>query len=98
SELDVIADAINETKREIATLHVTGFEGPEMARVSHELDAVVEGTELATQQILAAAEVIDQSANTLSALVRSAQDQMLAQDIQERSEEHTSELQSRRDL
>src|SRR5207302_7694402 len=84
SELDVIADAINETKREIATLHVTGFEGPEMARVSHELDAVVEGTELATQQILAAAEVIDQSANTLSALVRSAQDQMLAQDIQER--------------
>jgi chemotaxis protein CheZ len=51
--------------------------------VTDELDAVVDGTEQATQQILAAAEVIDQSADTLSASVRSRQDRMLAADIQE---------------
>jgi chemotaxis protein CheZ len=83
AELDLISTAIARTKTEIATLHVTGFEGPEMTRVTDELDAVVDGTELATQQILAAAEVIDQSANTLSASVRSGQDRMLAADIQE---------------
>src|SRR5262245_55280300 len=49
-ELDLIYDAINRTKTEIATLHVTGFEGPEMARVTHELDAIVDGTERATEQ------------------------------------------------
>jgi chemotaxis protein CheZ len=83
AELDLISTAIARTKTEIATLHVTGFDGPEMTRVTDELDAVVDGTEQATQQILAAAEVIDQSADTLSASVRSRQDRMLAADIQE---------------
>jgi chemotaxis protein CheZ len=83
AELDLISTAIARTKTEIATLQVAGFEGPEMARVTHELDAVVDGTEQATQQILAAAEFIDQSANTLCASVRSEQDRMLAADIQE---------------
>jgi chemotaxis protein CheZ len=83
AELEIISTAIARTKTEIATLHVTGFEGPEMARVSHELDAVVDGTEQATQQILGAAEFIDQSANTLAASVRGEQDRMLAADIQE---------------
>src|SRR5947209_7580339 len=45
AELDIISDAIEKTKKEIATLHVTGFEGPEMKRVSHELDAILSGTE-----------------------------------------------------
>jgi chemotaxis protein CheZ len=83
AELDIISAAIARTRTEIATLHVAGFEGPEMARVTHELDAVVDGTEQATQQILGAAEFIDQSANTLGASVRSEQDRMLAADIQE---------------
>jgi chemotaxis protein CheZ len=83
AELDVISTAIARTKTEIATLHVTGFEGPEMTRVTHELDAVIDGTEQATQQILAAAEFIDQSADTLSASVRAEQDRVLAADIQE---------------
>ena len=52
-ELDLIYDAINKTKQEIATVHVTGFEGPEMARVTNELDAIVGGTESATETILA---------------------------------------------
>src|SRR5689334_17062609 len=61
-ELDLIHDAINRTKQEIATVHVTGFEGPEMARVTNELDAIVGGTENATETILANAEEIDQMA------------------------------------
>jgi chemotaxis protein CheZ len=84
AELDTIYDAINRTKHEIATLHVTGFEGPEMTRVTHELDAIVGGTEHATESILSAAEFIDQTANTLSALLRGDQEKALAHDIQER--------------
>jgi chemotaxis protein CheZ len=84
AELDIIYEAINKTKHEIATLHVTGFEGPEMRRVTHELDAIVDGTAQATERILSAAEFIDQTANTLSAAVKGAQDKALAHDIQER--------------
>lgn len=84
TELDIIHDAINKTKHEIATLHVTGFEGPEMARVTHELDAIVDDTAQATDKILSAAEFIDQAANTLSALLRTGHETALARDIQER--------------
>jgi chemotaxis protein CheZ len=83
AELDIIQEAITRTKHEIATLHVTGFEGPEMSRVTDELDAIVGGTEQATETILAAAEFIDQSANTLGAALKSEQDQALASDIQD---------------
>src|SRR3954464_13742331 len=34
AELDLIYDAINQTKQEIAAVHLTGFQGPEMARVT----------------------------------------------------------------
>jgi len=84
AELDIIYAAINQTKREIATLHVSGFEGPEMKRVTHELDAVVGGTQEATENILAAAEFIDQAANSLAAAVKSEQDKAVAHDIQDR--------------
>src|SRR5262249_28595186 len=40
-ELDLIHDAINRTKREIAVLHGKSFEGQEMAKVNGELGAVV---------------------------------------------------------
>jgi chemotaxis protein CheZ len=83
AEIDLIYGAINKTKHEIASLHVTGFEGPQMVRVTHELDAVVVGTEQATDQILAAAEFIDQASTTLSAALKNQQHQALAQDIQE---------------
>ena len=65
-ELDLIHDAINRTKREIAVLHGKSFDGEEMAKVNGELGAVVGGTEQATQQILEAAEAIDQAATALS--------------------------------
>src|SRR6202030_2907914 len=64
-ELDLIHDAINRTKREIAVLHGKSFDGQEMAKVNGELGAVVGGTEQATQQILEAAESIDQAASAL---------------------------------
>jgi chemotaxis protein CheZ len=83
-ELDLIHEAINKTKREIATVHITGFEGPEMARVTNELDAIVGGTETATEQILSAVEDIDQMASTLIARLKDDQDQALVHDMQER--------------
>ena len=83
-ELDVIEDAICRTKQELATIHVTGFSGPEMARVANELDAVVDGTEQATQAILNAVEDIDRSANALTASLTSEADQQLARDIQDK--------------
>ena len=83
-ELDLIQDAIIRTKQEIATVHVTGFEGPEMARVTNELDAIVGGTESATDTILSNAEEIDQLAATLAARLKDEQNQQLVQDMQER--------------
>ena len=83
-ELDVIYDAINQTKKEIATVHVTGFEGPEMARVTNELDAIIGGTESATETILSNAEEIDQMAATLLARLKNDQNSAMVQDIQDR--------------
>lgn len=83
SELDEIQEAISRTKREIATLHVSGFKGEEMTRVTDELGAVVGGTESATEAILAAAESIDDTANTLVARLK-GEDNALASDIQEK--------------
>jgi len=54
-----------------------------MPRVAHELNAVVEGTERATQKILAATEEIDAAANNLSAALDGRIEQGLAQDIQD---------------
>jgi chemotaxis protein CheZ len=83
-ELDLIHDAINRTKREIATLHGKSFEGDEMAKVNGELGAVVGGTEQATQQILEATEAIDQAASALSKNISPDQQKLLSEEIQER--------------
>jgi chemotaxis protein CheZ len=82
-EMDGIQEAIARTKQEIASLHVSGFKGEEMSRVTDELDAVVGGTELATEQILSAVEVIDEDATDLAAHLKGDQQRMAA-DIQER--------------
>ena len=83
-ELDLIHDAINRTKREIAVLHGKSFDGQEMAKVNGELGAVVGGTEQATQQILEAAESIDQAASALSKVSSPEQQKLLSEEIQER--------------
>ena len=82
SETDAIYLALNRTKQEIAALHVNAF-GPPPARMVRELDAVVESAERATQQILGAAEDIEDAANTLSASLQRQQEQALALDIQD---------------
>lgn len=81
-ELDEMYEAIARTKREIATLHVSGCNGHELARVTDELDAVVVGTEQATESILAASELIDERANVLADRLKGA-NHGLAVDIQE---------------
>ncbi|MBR0696845.1 protein phosphatase CheZ [Bradyrhizobium lablabi] len=83
-EIDLIHDAISRTKREIAVLHGKSFNGEEMAKVNGELGAVVGGTEQATQQILEAAEAIDQAATALSKNVSPDQQRLLSEEIQER--------------
>jgi len=83
-ELDLIHDAISRTKREIAVLRGKSFNGEEMARVNGELGAVVGGTEEATQQILEAAEAIDNAATALAKVTSPDQQKILSEEIQER--------------
>jgi len=83
-ELDLIHDAISRTKREIAVLHGKSFNGEEMAKVNGELGAVVGGTEEATQQILEAAESIDNAATALAKVNTPDQQKLLSEEIQER--------------
>jgi chemotaxis protein CheZ len=81
SELDLIHEAIRRTKQEMGGLEGSAYLAPKMARVGLELDAVVAGTEKATQNILKEAEDIDQIANTLSFLVKGEYAIGLAQDM-----------------
>jgi chemotaxis protein CheZ len=83
-ELVVIHNAINRTKQEIATLHVTGFRGQNMSRMTHELDAVVAGTEQATQSILNMVEDIDQFATALIDSAPNESEKEVGRAIQER--------------
>ena len=82
-ELNRVYEAINHTKQEIASLHLTGFSAADVGRVTSEIGAVVGGTEQATHEILAAAEHIERTAATLSASSNCEQ-QVLTQDIQNR--------------
>jgi chemotaxis protein CheZ len=84
SELVIIHNAITRTKQEIATLHVSGFRGQSTSRMTHELDAVVSGTEQATQSILNMVEDIDQFATTMIESAKDEADQSLGRAIQER--------------
>ncbi|THD66027.1 MAG: chemotaxis protein [Bradyrhizobium sp.] len=83
-ELDLIHDAISRTKHEIAVLHGKSFSGGEMAKATGELGAVVGGTEEATQQILEAAEAIDQAATALTKVNSPDQQKLLSEEIGER--------------
>jgi chemotaxis protein CheZ len=83
-ELDLIHDAISRTKREIAVLHGKSFNGGEMSKVTGELGAVVGGTEEATQQILEAAEAIDQAATAMTKVNSPDQQKLLSEEIGER--------------
>ena len=83
-EIDSIYQAIDRTKREIATIHEGSLSGDRMTTVTGELDAVVSGTEEATEAILSPAEDIDANATDLAASLKGAQHDM-ANDIRERA-------------
>jgi chemotaxis protein CheZ len=83
-ELDVIGDAIRQTRREIVSLQDQGFDCDRVSRVSKELEAVFNDTTGATERILQAAEDIDHNAQALAGLLKGGHEQGLAQDIQER--------------
>jgi chemotaxis protein CheZ len=83
TETNTIHRAISRTMQELASLHFGAFGNAGHGRASRELDAVVEGSERATQQILEAAEGIDEAANTLSASLKNEQDRELASDIRD---------------
>ncbi len=83
-ELDVIGNAIKETRAEIGSLQDQGFDSAGVARVAGELEAVFTDTTGATERILKAAEEIDQTAQALASLLKGGHEQGLAQDIQER--------------
>lgn len=87
-ELDVIGNAIKETRGEIGSLLDQGFDSGRVARVTRELEAVFNDTTGATERILKAAEDIDQNAQALANLLKGGHEQGLAfgfaQDIQER--------------
>jgi chemotaxis protein CheZ len=82
-ETDTIHRAISRTIQELASLQFGAFGDAGHGRASRELDAVVDSTERATQQILEAAESIDEAANTLSASLKHEPDQALTSDIRD---------------
>src|SRR5580658_4261089 len=89
SELNLIADAIrgngedNGARVGGSAARSQSPSAESATRLGHELSAVVNGTEQATQKILAAAEEIDSAANTLSAALKGKIEQNLAHDIQD---------------
>ncbi len=82
SEIDEIYNAIESTKTELASIHEGSLSGDRMSTVTGELDAIVSGTEQATDTILGAAEEIDQAANDLAASLKGSHHD-LANDIRE---------------
>jgi chemotaxis protein CheZ len=84
NELMIIHTAITRTKQEIATLHVSGFTGEQASRMTHELDAVVSGTEQATQTILGMVEEIDGIASSMIDGEKEQDGKALGKEIQDR--------------
>lgn len=83
-ELGLIRAAVERTRAEMTGLGDDAERSEQIARAYRELDAIVGGTERATQSILRAAEDIGQSANKLSASVMCDHEQGLTHDIQNR--------------
>jgi len=63
--IESIQDAINNTKREIATLNAEGPRGERLLHATNDLETVVTDTECATGTILTAAELINAAVRRL---------------------------------
>src|SRR5262245_13148099 len=84
AELELIHTALRRSRDEVAALGNRGALPPDISRASRELAAIVSGTEQATQQVLQAAEDIDQTANALTAALKGGYEKGLANDIRDR--------------
>ncbi len=84
SELHVVHAALSGTARQHADCDATRLLAAPATLIADELEAVMQGSEQATEKILAAAEEIDQAANNLSAALKDETEQELAQDIRDR--------------
>jgi chemotaxis protein CheZ len=82
AELALLHDTIARNKRELSAL-VGDSHDRRMTRAAGELGAAVEGMEKATVKILKSSEVIDESARTLAASVKTDFERGLTQDIQD---------------
>jgi chemotaxis protein CheZ len=82
-ELEGVYDAINRNKRELAALNGIAGDERRVTRANSELGAAVSGMEQATQKILMSAEIIDESAKTMSASLKKEFELGLTQDIQD---------------
>jgi chemotaxis protein CheZ len=76
-ELARLRDAITRSERELAALR----NGAPMPRMQKELGAAISGMEDATQKILHATEVIDESARALQASLQNDYNRGLAQEV-----------------
>jgi chemotaxis protein CheZ len=82
-ELRSMSLAIEETKAEIAALRPGQPQDDKLTAVTGELDAVVQATEQATNDILAAVERIDEIAQKLSLNAGDESERLMAEEIQE---------------
>lgn len=83
-ELATLRETIARNRRELAALAGPASE-PRMTRAAYELGAAIDGMEKATQKILKGTEIIDESARTLAATLKTGYERGLAQDIQEQT-------------
>lgn len=67
SELKLLAEALETTKKEIAGLRYSASQGDRIVTMNHQLDAITSATEDATNRILSAAEIIDGDIQKLQA-------------------------------
>jgi chemotaxis protein CheZ len=84
TELRRIQAAIGEPAQEHDGRSGSRSSSAPAAHIASELKAVMQGSEQATQRILAATEDIDQAANNLSAALKDDFEQGLSQDIRDR--------------
>jgi chemotaxis protein CheZ len=82
-ETEGIRRAIDQTRNELAMLQARAVDGEGHPQVARQLDAVTKDTARATQQILDAAEDIENTADTLAGCLKREQERALAHDIQD---------------
>lgn len=82
-ELDLANESIKHSRQQLAVLLGTKRNEARLARASSELGATIEGMENATETILRAVEIVDESAKALVTILKTEYEKGLAQEIQE---------------